>query len=106
MTTRHAPSTPSQRSLHRRSLAAAGIRDHLHPEASRDLDRRGVVGDEPHLPRVRDGRLEHVAEHREREVDANGGREPALPARAEGDDDRCHSESLRAAHGVRQRQAA
>ena len=95
---------PEERSLHRRSLAAAGIEYHARPERTSGRSPRSVVGDEAHVVVVRHRRLEHVAEHRERELDAEGVREPALPAQAEGDDDRCHPESLRAAGRLRQRQ--
>ena len=79
-----------QRGLHRRSLAAAGIGDHARPERTRGRSRRRVVGDEAHVVAMHHRRLEHVAEHGEREVDAEVVREPALAARAERDDDRCH----------------
>ena len=55
-----------------------------------------VVGDEPHAVGLRGRGLEHVAEHRERDLDAELGGQPALAAGAEGDDDRGHAESLRA----------
>ena len=77
------------------ALPAARIVHHLHSEAGSHDHRGAVVGDEPNAAAVVDGRLEHVPEHRERDVDADVGRQPALAPGAEGDDDGGHARRLR-----------
>ena len=77
-----------------RALAAAGIVDDLRAEIGRDEPAGRVVGDDAHVS-DRDGGLDDVAEHRERDLAAELGRQPALAAGAERDDDVSTPTSLR-----------
>ena len=90
LTTRQTPSTPASAACTAAPWPPPGSATTSTPSpAATSAAAASSVTSRTRSP-CADGRLEHVAEHRERDLDADVRGQPALAAGAEGDDDRGH----------------